>query len=159
MSVAGIGCHGPGGSFNGTTCLHSWVPVTSYVLPSASSRVRRMGSVRFFISIFMGLPFGGDGWRESPIIKLAGNPATFYILFMGGHLAHQAWGLKSAFRGVKLAARHIFRGAFLALCPPRVCALGGLFLFRGGVGVHGTNGRFFWLFKPLNCSQQSCDVV
>lgn len=78
---------------------------------------------------------------------------------MGGRLAHQAWGLISAFRGVKLAARPFFRGAFLALRPPIVCALGGLFLFRGVVGVHGTNGRFFWLFKPLNCSQQSCEVV
>jgi hypothetical protein len=82
---------------------------------------------------FMGLPFGGDGRCESPIIKPAGNPATFCVLFMGGRLAHQSWGLKSAFRGVKLAARPFFRGAFLALRPPRVCALGGLFLFRGGV--------------------------
>jgi hypothetical protein len=48
-----------------------------------------------------------------------------------------------------------------ALGLPGVSALGRRFLFRGGdvVGVHGTNGRFIWAFKPLNSAQQGCEVT
>lgn len=93
-----------------------------------------------------------------------GNPSgkerNISTLFMGGPLVKLI--CVRAISVAKRVARH-FRGASVyvaeALCLPCVCTLGGLFLFCFGVGVHGTNGRFFWPFEPLNCSQQSCEVV
>jgi len=94
----------------------------------------------------MGLPFGSGGWCDNPIIKLAGNPTIFCVLFMGGRLAHQVWGLKSAFRGVKLAARHISR--FLAHRPvARRTVL-------AGVELPGT-----WVARGQACSRWCAGAV
>lgn len=118
---------------NSLTLTNSRHSCSWYVLPSASVAVRKRRGVRCLrVSIFMG----------SPLVVTLICVRTISV--------------------AKRVARH-FRGASVyvaeALCPPCVCALGGLFLFCFGVGVHGTNGRFFWPFEPLNCSQQSCEVV